>query len=249
MHARFSEASDELVQLQLDRPRVAVLAVLEQKDKEGANRGDRRGYQEPVGRATETAGVVSGAIVGDNRPVSMLRGQLLIASPTLLDPNFRRTVVLVAEHGEEGAMGIVLNRVSEAPVVDAVPQLAGVTQEGARVHVGGPVQAEAVVVVAEFDDSSAAAAIVFEDVGFMSAEAEAEDLHKTARRVRVFAGYAGWGAGQLDAELADEDWILEPAEAADVFSDDPEELWSAVLRRKGGKYALVATMPPDSTVN
>ncbi len=146
-------------------------------------------------------------------------------------------------------MGIVLNRVSEAPVADAVPQLASVTEAGACIHVGGPVQPEAVVVVAEFEDESAAASIVFADVGFMSAEAEAEDLADSARRVRVFAGYAGWGAGQLDAEIADEAWIVEAAEVADVFSEDPEDLWSAVLRRKGGPYALVATMPPDPSVN
>lgn len=178
-----------------------------------------------------------------------LRGHLLIASAGLLDPNFRRTVVLVAEHGEEGAMGVVLNRPSPVTVREAIPHLRELVGEDEPVFVGGPVQPEAVVAVAEFDDPSDAASVAFEEVGFLPADADPEGLAGSVARVRVFAGYAGWGAGQLEAELEESAWIVEPAEADDVFSDEPEELWSAVLRRKGGPFAVLALMPPDPSLN
>jgi putative transcriptional regulator len=178
-----------------------------------------------------------------------LKGLLLVASPALLDPNFRRAVVLVTEHTDEGAMGLVLSRPTPARVADAARPLAALVEEGARVFVGGPVEPAAVVVLAEFEDPSEAAALVFEDVGFVSADvADGEEL-PAVRRARVFAGYAGWGPGQLEAELEEPSWILEPAVPEDVFGDEPEGLWSGVLRRKGGQFALLATMPPDPSVN
>ena len=183
------------------------------------------------------------------QPDDSLRGQLLVASPALRDPNFRRTVVLVAEHGEEGAMGVVLNRPSETSAVEAVPALAELVAPGGVVHAGGPVEPNAVVVLAEFDQADAAASLVFGDIGFVRADADLALLSGVTRRVRLFAGYAGWGAGQLESELEEEAWILEPPLPDDVFSSDPADLWSAVLRRKGGRYALVATMPPDPSLN
>jgi putative transcriptional regulator len=177
-----------------------------------------------------------------------LRGQLLIASPGLLDPNFRRTVVLVVAHDDDGAVGIVLNRPSETEVVDAVPELADVTGPGGLVSVGGPVQGEAVLVLAEWDDEEEAGSIVFGDIGLMGAEAELERVAAATRRVRIFAGYAGWSSGQLEAEVAEPSWILEEADAEDVFGDEPD-LWGNVLRRKGGAFKLIATMPDDPSLN
>jgi putative transcriptional regulator len=177
-----------------------------------------------------------------------LKGQLLIASASLLDPNFKQTVVLVAEHAEEGAMGLVLNRPSTATVAEAVPHLDELAP-GGSVFVGGPVEAAAVLVLAEFDDPEDAAALVLADVGFVSAEADPATLVAATRRARVFAGYAGWAAGQLEAELAESAWIVERARPDDVFTESAESLWSAVLRRKGGAYAVLALMPPDPSHN
>jgi putative transcriptional regulator len=184
-----------------------------------------------------------------NDDFETLRGQLLVAAPALVDPNFRRTVVLVTEHNEEGAMGVVLNRDTPVAVAEAVPHLGGLAGDGAVVHVGGPVQPEAVVALAEFVDPSSAAAIAFEAVGYVRADADPDTLTGIVARLRVFAGYAGWAGGQLDAELEEAAWIVEPALVDDVFSDTPGELWSAVLRRKGGAYAFLATMPPDPALN
>jgi len=177
-----------------------------------------------------------------------LRGHLLIASPVLTDPNFSRSVVLITEHGPDGAMGVVLNRPSEIEVGDVAPELSGVV-DGEPVFVGGPVQPQALVVLADFDDPDAAAWVVVDSVGFVAAETEYSDLATMVRRGRVYAGYSGWGAGQLEAELAEEAWIVEPPLPEELFAPDAEALWPQVLERKGGQFALLARMPDDPTLN
>lgn len=178
-----------------------------------------------------------------------MRGQLLIAGPTLQDPNFWRTVVLVVEHSEAGALGLVLNRPSESKVGEAVPQLTCLADADDDVLVGGPVGQSAVIVLADFEEPEAAALIAFDNVGVLAGGAPTEELGNGVRRARIFAGHSGWGPGQLDDELERGDWILEPARYSDAFASDPAELWTAVLERKGGSYALVARMPLDPSLN
>jgi putative transcriptional regulator len=180
--------------------------------------------------------------------VDTLQGQLLIASPSLLDPNFRRTVVLVTEHNDEGAAGLVLNRPSPASVSELVPQLEEIVDDEDPVWLGGPVQPDAVLVLGEFVDPNDAAVPLFGSLGFPSLDEPEEVVPATIRR-RVFAGYAGWGAGQLESELERDDWIVEPALNDDAFTESPDNLWADVLRRKGGIYELVARMPEDPSVN
>jgi putative transcriptional regulator len=180
--------------------------------------------------------------------VDSLRGHLLVAGPGLADPNFWRSVVLVGEHSGEGALGVVLNRTSETPVDEAVPELAVLAEGMGDVHVGGPVQPSAVVVLAEFAEPADPSELVVESVGFLPAEVDPDTLGPL-RRARVYVGYAGWGPGQLDDELAEGSWIVEPALAEDVFTDEPDALWSTVLRRKGGPFRLLAAMPPDPSRN
>jgi putative transcriptional regulator len=105
-----------------------------------------------------------------------------------------------------------------------------------------------VLVLGEFVDPDDAAVPLFGALGFPSLE-EPEDVLPLTTRRRIFAGYAGWGAGQLEDELAREDWILEEAESDDAFTETPDELWADVLRRKGGIYEIVARMPDDPSVN
>jgi putative transcriptional regulator len=179
-----------------------------------------------------------------------LRGQLIIAAPTLVDPNFARAVVLIAEHTEEGAMGLVLNRPAETLVDEAVPDLAWLSADEEHVWVGGPVAETAVIVLAEWDDPALAGALVQGDLGFVGADADQpEQLDGAIRRARVFAGHAGWGPGQLEEELAEEAWIVEAPRREEIFCADADALWAAVLRRKGSRYALLSTMPPDPTLN
>jgi putative transcriptional regulator len=174
-----------------------------------------------------------------------LHGQLLVSSPALHDPNFRRTVVLITHHDEEGAMGLVLSRPSEVRVEDAVAELADLPGADQLVYVGGPVQPEAVVVLVEHEDDPDSP--IIGRIAFMEAGSDLEEL--AVARARVFAGYSGWGPDQLEGELDENSWIVVPAEPDDVFAPDPDELWRTVLHRKGGKFALIATMPFDPKLN
>jgi putative transcriptional regulator len=178
-----------------------------------------------------------------------LKGQLLIAGPGLLDPNFWRTVVLIVEHTEEGALGLVLNRPSETTVGEAVPQLEDLLELDEPVFIGGPVQPSSIMVLAQFEDPDDAALIAFDDVGVLGTGGTEEDRSPGLRTGRAFVGHAGWGPGQLDAEMERGDWIVEPAGWDDAFAPDPLALWSRVLTRKGGSYALIARMPPDPSMN
>ena len=176
-----------------------------------------------------------------------LAGRLLISSPSLIDPNFRRTVVLMTHHDEEGAVGLVLSRPSELTIAVAVPDLGELPCAGDVVYVGGPVQPEAVVVLIELEEPDDGVEPIVGNVGYMPPDVPPEDLELS--RARVFAGYSGWGPGQLEAELEEPAWIVANAEPDDVFASDPDELWRTVLQRKGGKFNLIATMPYDPRLN
>ena len=153
--------------------------------------------------------------------------------------------MLIAEHSDEGAMGVVLNRPAEVSVAEAAPALSVLVEPEEPVYLGGPVEPQAVLVLAEFDEPEDSASLVLGDIGFLPAET---DVAPATRRARVFAGYAGWSAGQLEAELEEDAWILEPALAEDVFAPR-DDLWGDVLRRKGGQFAVLALMPPDLSLN
>lgn len=176
-----------------------------------------------------------------------LKGQLLVAGGGLLDPNFRQAVVMVAEHGAEGALGVVLNRPLEVPAAEAGPELEAIVTPGDSLFSGGPVQPQAAVIVAEFESPDANDEIVFGRVGLLGHIDPAAGAR--VRRARVYAGYAGWGPGQLERELADSSWIVEPALPEDVFTTEPSALWRTVLQRKGSRYAMLSLMPFDPSTN
>ncbi len=171
-----------------------------------------------------------------------LSGKLLIAAPSLHD-FFRRTVVLMVEHNEHGAFGVVLNRPSEASVAEVVPSLAPYADDGQVVWIGGPVATDTAVALGRFDDPNAAAGLVVGDLGVIDPDAPSEEL----RELRVYAGHAGWGPGQLESEIEEEAWIIEPASPDDPFRAG--DLWSYLLGRRGGEYALLARMPEDPSMN
>jgi len=177
-----------------------------------------------------------------------LRGQLLISSGGLYDPNFRHTVVLVGEHNADGALGVILNRALNVTVEQALPPLSDLVPPGELLFQGGPVQPESAVLLAEMAEPSLADLPVFGSVGFLVGDVSAE-IHGSILRARVFAGYSGWGPGQLEAEMAEDSWILEPARVEDVFNEAPDLLWSRVLQRKGPEYRRLSQMPYDPSMN
>ena len=177
-----------------------------------------------------------------------LRGQLLISSGGLYDPNFRHTVTLLGEHNADGALGVVLNRPLDVTVEQVFPPLSGLVPSGELLFRGGPVQPSSAVLLVEVSDPGLLDLPVFGSVGFLIGEVS-EDIQPSILRARVFAGYAGWGPGQLEAEMAANSWILEPARLEDVFNDAPELLWSRVLQRKGPEYRQLSRMPYDPSMN
>ena len=177
-----------------------------------------------------------------------LQGRLLISSGGLFDPNFRHTVVLVGEHNAEGALGIVLNRALNVTVEEVVPTLSALVRAGEALFQGGPVQPTTPVLLAELTHPELADIPVFGSVGFLVGDVS-PDVEPGIVRARIFAGYSGWGPGQLEAEIAEDAWILEPAREEDVFTDAPDLLWSRVLGRKGPEYRRLSRMPFDPSMN
>ncbi len=177
-----------------------------------------------------------------------LRGQLLISGARLYDPNFRHTVVLIGEHSGEGAVGVVLTRPMDVSVADAVPALAGLVAAGERLFEGGPMEPRQPTLLAKVSDPALLDVPVVGAMGFLTGEIAAE-LGPAVLRARVFAGHAGWGPGQLEAELEGDSWILEPATEADLFTPDPESLWRRILERKGPPYTTLARIPFDPSMN
>jgi putative transcriptional regulator len=180
--------------------------------------------------------------------VDTLRGHLLIAGAGLWDPNFRRTVVLIGHHDDEGAVGVVMNHPLDATVEEAAPPLSLLVPPGEPIFRGGPVQPEAAVVLADFEDPARAGVLALDSIGFLPDDADADSLGGL-RRARVFAGYAGWGAGQLEAEMAEDSWHATPALPGDVFADDPDALWASAVGRLGANLRLLTTMPLDPNLN
>ncbi len=175
-------------------------------------------------------------------------GSFLIASPTLRDPNFARTVVLLCEHGETGSMGVVINRPSEVTLSDAIQGLEDAP--AANIFVGGPVQPNAVLVLHRGAEVTEARAVA-DDIAIGGDETDLLALLRAPRQaaVRVYTGYAGWGAGQLDGELAEGSWLTCAAHAPLIFDVEPAEVWAAAVRALGPKFSYLLDLPLDPRVN
>jgi putative transcriptional regulator len=176
-------------------------------------------------------------------------GKLLIATPTLLDPNFHRAVLFIVEHNEDGALGLVLNRPTAAPVLDHVPDWVGPAAPPSLVFVGGPVANE--VAVGLVQEPGSPPDVWFEalpGIGLIDLT-EPPAAYGGVGRARVFSGYAGWDASQLEFELSTGSWVILAADADTVFSDDPTNLWRRVLARDPGLLRMYASYPTDPRLN
>jgi putative transcriptional regulator len=183
-----------------------------------------------------------------------LIGRLLVASPQLGDPNFERTVVLVLDHGPDGALGVILNRPTGLPVdeiLDAWHDQAQAAPPGV-VFRGGPVAPDAVIGLARTETAESDGSswrVVVDGVGTVDLAVAPDEQPVALSGVRTFAGYAGWSPDQLEDELAEGAWIILDALASDIFTTDADALWHDVLQRQGGKLALLAAYPPHPSVN
>jgi putative transcriptional regulator len=193
--------------------------------------------------------------MADPDGTTLRAGTLLVATPRLNDPNFERTVVLVLDHDESGTLGVVLNRPSHVAVGEILHDWEDLAAEPGVLFHGGPVATDSALAVASIppgvDPSSEPVGFrrLFDDTGIVDLDTPTELLDAAIARLRIFAGYAGWGDGQLVAEIDEGSWYVVPLEAGDIFGSDAEGLWSRVLRRQPGELAWVSTRPADPTLN
>lgn len=188
---------------------------------------------------------------------SPLAGKLLVANPRLADPNFDRTVVLVLAHGDDGAIGVVINRPSTTDLAEPLPRWSELAAAPPVVFVGGPVSRDSVICLVRVTAPAVLESRVGPegwhhvdgDLGTLDLDLDPDLVGGTVGSLRVFAGYAGWSSGQLEEELVAGGWWVLDASPADAFSEEPSDLWHSVLRRQGGTLALVAAYPPDPSLN
>lgn len=183
-------------------------------------------------------------------------GRLLVATPALGDPNFARAVVLLLEHNDSGTLGVIINRPTELAVAEILGPWSELVADPDVVFQGGPVGLDGALALAALsgrarvgDREPLGWRRVFGELGLVDLDAAPELLAGDLGAVRVFAGYAGWGAGQLADELSEEAWIVVDSEPWDAFSARPDRLWADVLRRQEGELAFVATCPADPRMN
>jgi putative transcriptional regulator len=189
-----------------------------------------------------------------------LTGRLLVATPLLTDPNFARSVVLVLDHDEDGTLGVVVNRPTQVDVTAVLPPWSELTSTPQVVFQGGPVALDSALGLAAVNATNGPSdgdgeeeplgwRRVHERIGLVDLDAPPEILAAELSAMRIFAGYAGWGPGQLEDEIAEGAWYVVDAEPADPFSESPDGLWQRVLRRQTGELAFVATFPEDPSMN
>jgi putative transcriptional regulator len=184
--------------------------------------------------------------------MSGLTGRLLVASPRLGDDNFKRSVVLVLDHGEDGALGVVVTRPLEVDVSVVLPAWQPYATLPGRLFRGGPVALDSalgVVAVPGDDDEPVGVRRILGSLGLVDLDTPPEIVAGGVAGLRIFAGYAGWGKGQLEDEIEEGAWYVVDAEARDAFSDSPDELWRQVLRRQRGELAFLSTYPEDPSQN
>ena len=187
--------------------------------------------------------------------MTTLAGRLLVATPALGDATFERSVVLLLDHPEDGALGVVINRPSPVPIADVLPVWQPLACEPGVLFQGGPVALDSALGLAlvpgDGDEEPPGWRRVVDRLGLVDLDAEPDLLAAEMSRLRIFAGYSGWGPGQLEDELAQGAWYVVEARhgGADAFSDSPDGLWREVLRRQGGDLAMVSTYPEDASLN
>ena len=187
--------------------------------------------------------------------VELAAGQLVVATPVLTDPSFARTVVLLLQaDADDGALGLVLNRPSGTEVTEVLPDWASLAAAPDTVFVGGPVSPQAAICLGQARPSGPAVASFallegLPALGTVDLDADPDEVLPAVARVRLFAGYAGWGAGQLEGEVAEGAWFVLDALPVDAFAVEPALLWRQVLLRQGPPIAFAASSPADPTLN
>lgn len=179
-------------------------------------------------------------------------GTLLVATPELIDPNFADSVVLILDADDDGALGVVLNRPLPVPVAEVLPEWRDVVSDPDVLFRGGPVSPEGALAVAWLRDPAARLEgfrPVAGRLGIIDLDRPEAEIASALESLRIYAGYAGWGAEQLAGEVREGSWYVVSAEATDLFRTDAGDLWRDVLRRQPGQLAWHSTRPLDPELN
>lgn len=181
-------------------------------------------------------------------------GSVLIASTTLSGPTFVRTVIYMIEHDENGSLGVVVNRMSQAAVFNVLPRWTELAASPRAVFIGGPVQTESAVclgVAKTGVDWSAQPKLhqVRGRVCMVDLDADPDDLEPILTGVRIFAGYAGWDAGQLADEVLEGSWLIASGLPSDLLAPATVDVWHEVLKRQEWPLSLLSTYPEDPETN
>jgi putative transcriptional regulator len=185
--------------------------------------------------------------------IALTKGRLLVATPPLDDPNFDRAVVYMLEHQPDGALGVVVNRPTGETLDEPLDRWNDLQASPGSVFAGGPVEPDALIALAlserPVEEASDELAPISGRVATADLTSDPVMVAGQVQAVRVFRGYAGWGPGQLEGEIEAGSWLVLDAQPDDIFDDEPDDLWRAILRRQGGRLAWLADVPDDLSAN
>lgn len=178
-------------------------------------------------------------------------GKLLIATPAIGDGNFEQSIIYMLHHDVEGALGVTINQPSELLVEELLPRWSDLTSNPAVIFSGGPVETDGFLGVAQAvgDPGDDVVAVPGTNVVTINLEDDPAITAASIDRLRIFRGYAGWGARQLDTELSAGAWFTVTAQPNDLWSTTPEDLYDQVLRRQSGDMRWFANAPLDPSQN
>jgi putative transcriptional regulator len=182
-------------------------------------------------------------------------GSLMIASAMLVDPNFARCVLLVLDSNDEGSLGVILNQPSETPIDEVLTSWRDLVNPPGVFFRGGPVELNAALAVGSLAGSPTDVEPppgwreLSGSLGLVDLDSTPDEFLGRLSGLRIYAGYAGWGAGQLDAEIAEGSWHVVPAQHSDLFTENPDRLWGEILRRQPPPLSMLSTLPEDASLN
>ncbi len=174
------------------------------------------------------------------------KGIFLVASPSLRDPNFQQAVILLCEHGPDGALGVVVNRPTQITITEVLPQVPILEGQDHKVFAGGPVQQNNLLILYRTPEGQTDSHHVFDGVYLGGNLSDLEDLLRdpsSLSNMRAFIGYSGWAPGQLENEMRTGSWLTQPADSAAMFETDHRRLWGNILQSFGQDLPLSADMP------
>ena len=200
--------------------------------------------KETVAATVLSLGGAAVIAAADGPELGPAKGRFLVAERDLHDPNFSETVVLLAEYGDDGAMGVIVNWPTAAPAAELIPQIDGIAERADTIFVGGPVSRQVMLMLVRSEHELPQAERVFADIHLSTSRDLLQRVVSRELQVgdfRLYSGYAGWSPGQLERELAAGGWRVLPAEAELVFAADPDRVWSELMRRRDVQWTRQET--------